>query len=180
VDPAYVSRVAGRFGLHALEEAEMEEAHALAARLIGPGIAGAQAFVALQRAAVAAVFGAREEGVLTALLSAFPLNAGGLMRLEEGSFDAMNLDLAMLAAPGELPAAYYGWGFAAATKDGARAVVKASLEIHRQLYWGVPTYARAVTADGARALASIGFAPARSGEGMFVIPPLSIVPGAGL
>jgi len=180
VDPDYVARLAATFGLHVLGEVEMGEAQALAARLIGPGIADADAFGALQRAAGAAIFGARQDGALVALLAAFPVNAAGLSRLEQDCFDAMALDMALLAPPGELPAAYYGWGFAASTKEGGRAVVKASLAIHRELYWGVATYARAVTADGVRALTSIGFVAAPKGEGLFVIPPLSIVPGGGL
>jgi hypothetical protein len=47
----------------------------------------------------------------------------------------------------------------------------ASVDIHRLLYWAVPTFARAVTADGSRALQRIGFRPHATQAGLFVIAP---------
>ena len=163
-DPRQVSAVALQHGLMLLDDSEICAARALAARLVSGDVAPDSAFVAVQHAAGAAIFGVFEGVEITALLAAFPVNARGLDLLQHGAFDAINIDLSTIAQPGELPAAYYGWGFAAATKDGGRAVVKASAQIHRDLYWATPTFARAVTADGLRALSAIGFQPTNSAD----------------
>ena len=115
--------------------------------------------------------GERMGAFATGLLAAFPLNTTGFDLLERGEFDAVTLDIALVAGPGEAPAAYYGWAFAATNHDGGRAVMMASVDIHRLLYWAVPTYARAVTADGSRALQRIGFRPHATQAGLFVIAP---------
>jgi hypothetical protein len=176
-DPRQVSAVASQHRLILLDEDEVCAARALAARLVGE-VAPDSAFVAVQHAAGAAIFGYFEGAEMTALLAAFPVNARGLDLLQRGSFDAINIDLATIAQPGELPAAYYGWGFAAATKDGGRAVVKASAQIHRELYWATPTFARAVTADGLRALTAIGFQPTNSTDrSLLWIPANAFAPG---
>lgn len=169
--PKAVAQTASLFGLELLDDAGIVEARALAARLIGEAIAPASSFIAVQQIFAGAVFGLRESGALTGVLAAFPLNQAGHEALTSGGFDAAVLDPLQVALPGHEPAAYYGWGFAASTKDGARAVMKASVEIHRQLYWAVPVYARAVTGDGERALQSIGFRPMPGREGLLAIAP---------
>jgi hypothetical protein len=163
-DPSQVTRLANWFGLTALEGQAIDCARDLAASLLGEGVAPATTFKQVQARAGAAVFGFFEGGELTATLAAFPMLQEGLRRLQSGAFDAVNLDPDLAAPPGAAPAAYYGWGFAAKSKAGGRAVVKASVAIHRWLYYATPTFARAVTADGRRALTSIGFRPAPSGQ----------------
>ena len=170
--PQNVAVVAAQHGLEILDAEAIREARALAVQLIGEGVATTERLVALQSQFGAAIFGMRQEGRLTGLLAAFPLNAAGLDALERGAFDAVALDAALVARPGEDPAAYYGWAFAATNQDGGRAVMMASLDIHRLLYWAVPTFARAVTADGSRALQRIGFRPHATQAGLFLIAPL--------
>jgi hypothetical protein len=174
--PQNVAAVAAQHGLDILDPAAIREARALAGQLIGEGVATTERLLALQSKFDAAIFGLRQDGALTGLLAAFPLNAAGLDALERGVFDAVELDTALVAPPGEDPAAYYGWAFAATNQDGGRAVMMASLDIHRLLYWAVPTFARAVTADGSRALQRIGFRPHATQAGLFVIAP---APNAG-
>jgi hypothetical protein len=169
--PSNVAAVAAQQGLEVLDAGAMGEARTLAAQLIGEGVATAARFLALQSHFGAAVFGLRQDGVLTGLLAAFPINAAGLAALELGAFDAVALDTTLVSRPGEEPAAYYGWGFAATNHDGARAVMLASIDIQRLLYWAVPTFARAVTPDGSRALQRIGFHPHATQAGLFVIAP---------
>jgi hypothetical protein len=175
--PQNVAAVAAHHGLDILDPEAIREARALAVRLIGEGVATTERLLALQSQFGAAIFGFRENGALTGLLAAFPLNTSGLEALERGAFDAVALDTALVARPGEDPAAYYGWAFAATTQDGGRAVMMASLDIHRLLYWAVPTFARAVTADGSRALQRIGFRPHATQPGLFLIAP---APNAGV
>jgi hypothetical protein len=161
-----------------LDDDEVRAARALAARLVSGEVAPDSAFVAVQHAAGAAIFGFFEGAEMTALLAAFPVNSRGLDLLQRGGFDAINIDLETIARPDEVPSAYYGWGFAAATKDGGRAVVKASAQIHRDLYWATPTFARAVTADGLRALSAIGFQATNSADrSLLWIPANAFAPG---
>jgi len=174
--PSHVAAVAAVHGLEALDADGIRDARALAAQLIGEGIATDGHLAALQAHFGASIFGLRQDGALCGLLAAFPLNEAGLEAVEQGRFNAVALDLALVARAGEQPTAYYGWGFAATNKDGARAVLKASVDIHRLLYWAVPTFARAVTADGVRALQSIGFI-ASNQDGLFQIPPNMISAG---
>lgn len=173
-DPSQVAAVAGFFGLRVLDEEGIDEARRFAASLIGEGIAPTASYLAVQRIFPASVFGFREGGALTGVLSAFPLTASGYLSLREGTFNAIDVDAAWIAAPRLTPAAYYGWGFAATTREGGRAVVKASVEIHRRLYWATPTFARAVTDDGVRALTSIGFR-STSQTGLLAIAPAASV-----
>jgi hypothetical protein len=170
--PQNVAAVAAQHGLDILDGEAIGEARALAVQLIGEGVASTERLLDLQSQFGAAIFGLRQEGALTGLLAAFPLNVAGLSALERGAFDAVVLDTALVARPGEDPAAYYGWAFAATNQDGGRAVMMASLDIHRLLYWAVPTFARAVTADGSRALQRIGFRPHAAQAGLFVIAPV--------
>lgn len=169
--PQNVAAVAAQHGLEILDAQAIREARALAVQLIGEGVATAECLNGLQSQFGAAIFGLRQDGVLTGLLAAFPLNATGFELLERGAFDAVALDTELVAGPGEEPSAYYGWAFAATNHDGGRAVMMASVDIHRLLYWAVPTYARAVTADGSRALQRIGFRPHATQAGLFVIAP---------
>jgi len=176
-DPAEVGAVALQHGLMLLGDNDIRTARALAARLVSGEVAPDSAFIAVQHAAGAAIFGFFEGGDITALLAAFAVNAKGLELLQRGGFDAVNIDVSTIASPGEMPAAYYGWGFAASTKDGGRAVVKASAQIHRELYWATPTFARAVTADGLRALSAIGFQPTNNADrSLLWIPANHFVP----
>ncbi|MFZ2029521.1 MAG: hypothetical protein WAU68_04375 [Vitreimonas sp.] len=161
-----------------LDDDDICTARALAAQLVSGEVAPQSTFIAVQHAAGAAIFGFLESAKITALLAAFAVNTKGFELLQRGAFDAVELDLSTIARPGELPAAYYGWGFAAATKDGGRAVVKASAQIHRELYWATPTFARAVTADGLRALSAIGFQPTNGADrSLLWIPANAFVPG---
>lgn len=169
--PTNVAHVAGVHALEVLDERGVRDARTVAAELIGDGIATAECLVALQSRFNASVLGFRQDNALTGMLGAFPINRAGLKAVENGIFDAVQLDLDLVAQPGEEPAGYYGWGFAATSRDGARAVMRACVDIHRLLYFAVPTFARAVTADGSRALQSIGFRPHERHASLFIIAP---------
>lgn len=163
-DPVRVASVAAAHELKVLDADGIVAARALAVGLLGDVVASAESFSAVQAIFPASLLGHYEIGALTGVLAAFPLNMLGLEQIHAGAFDAVRLDAALIARPGEVPAAYYGWGFAATTKAGGRAVVKASADIHRELYFATPTFARATTPDGLRALTSIGFRPTPWGD----------------
>ena len=75
--PQNVAAVAAQHGLEVLDAEAIREARALAVGLIGDGVASAQCLIDLQSHFGAAIFGLRQEGALTGLLAAFPLNAEG-------------------------------------------------------------------------------------------------------
>lgn len=158
-DRAQIAAVAARFRLVVLDDAGVSEGRALAARLLGERVAPEECFLAIQHAAGAAMLGFYESRALTGFLAFFPLNREGHARLQAGIFDAVNLDPLLIAWDGDTPAACYGWGFVASTKEGGRAIMKTSAALHQELFYATPTYARAVTADGLRALTSLGFRP---------------------
>lgn len=158
-DRTQIGKVAARFGLQVLDDAGVREGRALAARLLNDEVASEECFLLIHHAVGSALLGFYEDGALTGFMAAFPLNREGHDRLQAGAFDAINLDPRLVAWDGDAPEAYYGWGFVASTKAGGRAVVKASAALHQELFYATPTYARAVTADGLRALSSLGFRP---------------------
>src|SRR5262249_37976797 len=138
---------------------------ALAARILTGEVASVETFLAVQRAEGAIFAGIYEQGALAGLLAAFPLNAAGRASVEAGVFDAINIDQPLVAWREGEPAAYYGVGFVAASKEAARAVVKSTAALHRELLWATTTYARAVTEAGERALTSLGFRPFLASDG---------------
>lgn len=158
-DRALIGKVAARFGLQVLDDAGVKEGRALAARLLNEAVASEECFLLIHHAVGAAFLGFYEDAQLTGFMAAFPLNRDGHERVQSGAFDAINLDPLLVSWDGDPPEAYYGWGFVASTKEGGRAVVKASAALHQELFYATPTYARAVTADGLRALTSLGFRP---------------------
>lgn len=151
-DPDRICEVAASFGMALADEAEMAAGREIAARLIGEGIASAETFSAMQRLTGSSVFVYREEGRVTGLLGLFLLRASGLAAIQNGTFDAVNPDLAMVAPPGERPHACYGWGFAASTERGGSAAVRAAVAMQQRLFWAIPTFTRTATADGVRVI----------------------------
>lgn len=151
-DPERICEVAADFGMALADESEMSDGRAIAARLIGDGIASAETFIAMQRLTRSSVFVYREDQRVTGLLGLFPLRASGLAAIQNGTFDAVNPDLEMVARPYERPEAVYGWGFAALTERGGSAAVRAAVAMHRRLFWGIPTFTRTATPDGVRVI----------------------------
>lgn len=173
-DPERIAAVCSQFGLELANDDDIRAGRAIAATLISDGIASADTFIAMQRYTGASVFVLREAGVVTGMLGLFSLRAAGLRAIEEGTFDAIDPDWGMVAVAGEEPAATYGWGFAASTEAGGRAAVKASVALHRQLLWGVPTFTRTATPDGVRViLGSMGYRIYRESDPTLVWIPAS-------
>lgn len=167
-----VNAIAQTCGFESLDAAAIRQARALAVSLLGEGIAPVCAYEGVAARVGGGLFGFREAGALTGLNASFPLNAAGLAALQAARFDTINIDVELLARPGERPAAYYGWGLIASTRAGAAAVMRLSYAIHRALYWATPTFARVLTADGRRACARMGFVAASTADPTLVwIPP---------
>ena len=102
------------------------------------------------------------EGLMAFLM----LNRAGMLRLIDGSFDASDPDLSLLAQQFEKPAGIYIWAL------HARGVIHGGIplvmeKINTPLYRDVDVYARAVTREGVRFVNGTGFEPGATFEGKF-------------
>lgn len=102
------------------------------------------------------------EGLVAFLM----LNRVGMLRLIDGSLDASDPDLSLLASQCEKPAGIYIWAL------HARGIVHGGIplvmeKINTPLYHDVDVYARAVTPEGVRFVSGTGFQPGATFEGRF-------------
>ena len=105
------------------------------------------------------------------------LNRAGMPRLFDGSFDASNPDLSLLAQQYEKPAGIYIWAL------HARGIIYGGIplvmeKMNTPLYRDIDLYARAVTPEGVRFVNSTGFKPGATFEGMLA-PNLHVYRRAG-
>jgi predicted GNAT family N-acyltransferase len=109
------------------------------------------------------------EGLMAFLM----LNRTGMRRLVDGSFDASNPDLSLLAQQSEKPAGIYLWAV------HARGVIAGGMplvmeKLNTPLYHDVDIYSRAVSTAGLRFFKSTGFRPNAEFEGV-TAPHLHVV-----
>lgn len=101
------------------------------------------------------------EGLMAFLM----LNRTGMLRLFDGSFDASDPDLSLLAQQNEKPAGIYIWAlFARGVLHGGIPLVMEKM--NTPLYRDVDIYARAVTPDGVRFVTNTGFGLGATFEGL--------------
>src|SRR5436189_5261967 len=99
-----------------------------------------------------------------------------MLRLFDGSFDASNPDLTLLAGQYEKPAGIYIWALHARGifHGGVPLVME---KLNTPLYRDVNIYARVVTPEGLRFVQGTGFTPVATFEGRFA-PHLHMMPRA--
>ena len=142
-------RLAG-IGMTPASSHELGAVRDLAARLISPDIAQAEALRSVHRRTGYGFYVAREGGVLSAVMALVLLNGAGLAAVQAETFDALRPDPVHAVTPFEPPQAVYGWGIAAATRESAGVLVASS--------WAVldvvprPFFVRAATDAGRRML----------------------------
>jgi predicted GNAT family N-acyltransferase len=101
------------------------------------------------------------EGLMAFLM----LNRAGMLQLFDGSFDASDPDLSLLAQQNEKPAGIYIWAlYVRGVLHGGIPLVMEKM--NTPLYRDVDIYARAVTPDGVRFVTSTGFALGATFEGL--------------
>lgn len=101
------------------------------------------------------------EGLMAFLM----LNRAGMLRLFDGSFDASDPDLSLLAQQNEKPAGIYIWAlYARGVLHGGVPLVMEKM--NTPLYRDVDIYARAVTPDGVRFVTGTGFRLGATFEGL--------------
>ena len=99
------------------------------------------------------------------LMAFLMLNRAGMLRLFDGSFDASDPDLSLLAQQNEKPAGIYIWAlYARGVLHGGIPLVMEKM--NTPLYRDVDIYARAVTPDGVRFVNSTGFRFGATFEGL--------------
>ncbi len=170
-----VQSVLAPHDLHAASAADMPEARALAAELIGPCIATVAVFDAVQlRTGGAAVFVQHEAGQVSGVLGVVPLTPAGLGAVLAETFNARAPDLRHVCGPHDRPAAAYGWGIAGSTKSARKAVVGGTIALHEDAFPDIPLFSRAATPEGERViLGAFGFSRmAGSTTGLMTRAPL--------
>jgi predicted GNAT family N-acyltransferase len=103
------------------------------------------------------------EGLMAFLM----LNAAGMRRLFDGTFDPTDPDLTLLTTQNEKPAGIYIWAV------HAQGIIAGGLPLIMEkmgtpLYRDVEIYARAITPEGLRIIKATGFVPGATFEGRFV------------
>jgi predicted GNAT family N-acyltransferase len=102
------------------------------------------------------------EGLIAFLL----LNRAGMQRLFDGSFDATNPELTLLAQQSEKPAGIYVWA-AHARGLMAGGMALAMEKMNTPLYRDVDIYARAATPEGLHTILATGFQSGATFEGKY-------------
>lgn len=152
-DPQAVIAACAGAGLRPLRPEEVAPARQAATARLGEGIASAACFGAVHElTGGAALFGYDHEAKLSGFLGGFPVRAAAVPQLLAGRFNGVEVDLDLVARPGETPAAWYGWGFTATGRRAAAAVVRGAQTVRDGLFWAVPAFTRAATGDGERVI----------------------------
>jgi hypothetical protein len=149
-DPRDILNIARSFGLRALENNEIFAAREIAQARFSAPIVSAVLMASVQKITRSSLFTFEQDTIKTAFLAFFPLRPAGLQAIERFAFNPFDFDLTLVARPFEEPAAIYGWGFAANTDAGGRAVVRGLATIQGALFWAIPKYCHVATEDGER------------------------------
>jgi hypothetical protein len=91
------------------------------------------------------------------------LNEAGEQALATGKFDGLDPDLNQLTEGGKRPIVAYIWALVA-RKVSSLATPLVAMALGRQLYSGVPIYAKASTLGGLNAIKRYGFVSARPSD----------------
>ena len=166
-----VLQAMAKLGLRLATDKDIAEGRALAERLVGPAIASLDVMLRVQARTGCTSFVMRSaEGRLIGALAVIPLSAGAGPSLARGDFDGLSPPDAVLAGPGDVAMAFYGWGMAGLTPRGRAAVIAAAMRLQREVYGDLPFYARAATSQGERVLHDRMGARAHAG-GLVSAPP---------
>lgn len=161
IDYAGLVRRAGEFGFRKASCAELGAGLALAERLTGQAMATAASILWIESLTgmAAWVTGDPVDGVFITV----PLSAAGVAAVRDGSFVPASLSLAHICCAGEACAGVYIGVYAGATKEARRRVMMAAGSTRKEFFAPVPCFARGVTEDGKRSMASLGFQPVEGG-----------------
>lgn len=150
------------FGLRIAESPEVAPAVQLAEELTGSAMAEPLVVSRVHETTgmTAFVTGDPIDGVFLII----PLSERGVETVRSGTFTPGDPRPSHLCHKGKECFGVYIGVFAGQSRDARRNVMHASAILRVEIFASVPCFARAATEDGARAMASLGFAPA--GEGL--------------
>jgi hypothetical protein len=138
------------FGVTPAEPRQIAEAQAFATRLIGGKLVSPEKLASIHRTTGAGLFLVHEDGELTAIFAMVLLNAAGQRAVAADEFDSLDPPPSHVIAPGEEPAAIYGWGIAATNHPAAQRIIDACGLLGRTAAPHLPIFARPVTPRGLR------------------------------
>ncbi|MFI4933145.1 MAG: hypothetical protein ACHP7N_00845 [Caulobacterales bacterium] len=144
----------------------------MAAELMDHKVSECDVMRAVQAIQPTATLAYRRETVITGLVGALMLREPAVDLLMRGDFDAADVDLDLLAGPGEAPAIGYGWGIAASTKTAGEAVMAFGVELMQGPLAELGMVCRAVTPVGRHVcMTRFGYRPLRHpDDGMLIRP----------
>jgi len=161
VDRDHLVSVINQLGLTvAATDDEFLQAQHFAEELMDQKLASLEAYKRVADITGISVMTHSENDQLTGTCAFILLSEVGRDAVITNNFDAAMPAADHLAAIGEPIWGSYAWGGAASTKTGKRIIVSVAPILIKTLFDSVPTFARAVTSDGARALAEhLGYRP---------------------
>lgn len=146
-------------------EAELPEARALAAQLMDHEVVSIETLIAVQGIQPASSLVYKEGGRITGVSGQLMLKPEAFRVMLAGEFDAVDIDIRLLARDGDLVSLGYGWGIAASTKPAANAVSWVGRTMRLRLFTHIAGFTRAVTPVGRHiALNRYGYQPLRHAE----------------
>jgi hypothetical protein len=167
---AAMLNVAAEFGFRAVAPTEFRAVRSLAARRMKHRVSTCRTFRAVQAIQPASSLCFCEDGVITGLNGVLLLREAAVAQLMSGAFDGLDVDLELLARPGEAPAIGYGWGMAATTKPGGAAVIASTMPLRVGPLGAIPFVTNAVTAVGRHvSITRFGYRPLRGPDDNLLI-----------
>ncbi len=160
------------YGVRKCKPSEIVPALKLGESLVGRKLARAEVVYTLDTITGMSIWVTGQP--ISGLYVSVPLTYEGRVAAEKGQFIPEDPVLSHVA-PARTPihGSYLGV-YAGATKEARRAIMKASITARETHFSGVPSYARAATQEGERAMLEMGFRRLdETAPGMFVLDPLT-------
>jgi len=170
--------VAARHGFRAVLPHEFVAARRMAARRMGHGVSTARTFRAVQRLQPMSCICCCEDSAITGVIGILLLRDAATAPLRSGEFDGVNVDLDLLARPGEVPVIGYGWGMAASTKPAGAAIIAVTQAFRAGPLADFTFITKAVTAVGRHvSITRFGYRPLRGPDDDLLINDPVVQPG---
>jgi hypothetical protein len=153
--------------------AEVEEARALGARLVG-AVATTEVFNRVRSFQRAALLVSHADGRVTGVVATLLLRASAATSLRQGRFDGRDPAMSDLCSGQDDPDSYYIWGVGGETRVAKWAAMEFCRRLRNDVLADLTGFTRAATADGRRAaIARLGFLPlTTSDDSLLVSPPV--------
>ena len=172
-----VSQIAAAMRTHGFELAasrSVEDAHALADKLIPGPIAPLRVVETVNARTGASVYLMREQGAAAGFLAFFWLSPLGARAIMQGKFDARNVAPEWACPPGPDVENGYVWGFAGASRRACFSVVRAGRMMREAMFPHLRLFARAASPQGGKIMQALGFgAVVDADPSLCVSPPLA-------